>query len=95
VRGVGVRTARNLFVAIAIAACAGGCGPPEKFGWPALFAPGPAPLQQQRFARFDPYAEYGPALGESRPPRGAGDLPLPEATRDRWKEWGQLRYGYP
>jgi hypothetical protein len=73
----------------------GACGcADKKFGLPKFFAPGPTQFQQQQAQKFDPYAEYGPALGESRPPRGAGDQPLPEASRNRWELWGAPRYGF-
>jgi hypothetical protein len=50
-------------------------------------------VQQRRAQEFDPYAQYGPALNESRP--RAYDAPPPEASRDRWPDWGDPRYGSP
>ncbi len=92
-----MRPASTVLLAIVLNLCAS-CSrrqvPLGEFGWPKFFAPGSAPLQQQNATKFDPYSEYGPALGESRPPRGAGDQPLPEAARNRWQEWGAPRYGY-
>jgi len=89
-----VRCASSVLLALVLS-CVCGCFNNPQFGWPKFFHPGPAPVQQQNAQKFDPYAEYGPALGESRPPRGAGDQPVPEAARDRWTEWGEPRYGYP
>jgi hypothetical protein len=88
-----VRLAQSLILVLGLA-CASGCADPS-FGFPRFFGPQP-PLryQQLRAMKFDPYAEYGPALGESRPPRGFGDVPLPEATRGRWPQWGAPRFGF-
>jgi len=84
-----VRRATSILLAIGLlGAC--GCTSP-KFGWPKLFGPGPAPYQQERAQKFDPYAEYGPALSESRP--RSYDAPPPEASRGHWDDWGSPRYG--
>ncbi len=82
----------SIFLALALL-CAAGCADPS-FGKPRPFAYEPTKYQQLRAEKFDPYAEYGPALGESRPPRGYGDQPLPEPTRGRWDTWGAPRYGF-
>ncbi len=85
--------ALNILFALGLAVGAIGCSMPN-FGYPRVFNPGPVRYQQLRAQKFDPYAEYGPALGESRPPRGYYDQPPPEATRGRWEEWGAPRYGF-
>jgi hypothetical protein len=87
-----VRCASSIILALAVSTALG-CADPT-FGLPKFFNPGSAPVQQQNAQKFDPYSEYGPALGESRPPRGAGDQAVPEAARNRWQGWGAPRYGY-
>ena len=88
-----MRRALNMLFALSLAVGTWGCGTPDKFAFPKFFSPGPTDLQRQRAQKFDPYAEYGPALSESRP--RSYDTPPPEAARDRWGAWGQARYGYP
>ena len=88
-----MRRALNVLFALSLAIGATGCATPN-FGYPRIFQPDPVRYQQLRAEKFDPYAEYGPALGESRPPRGFGDQPLPEATRGRWESWGAPRFGF-
>jgi hypothetical protein len=89
-----VRRALNILFALSLAIGATGCAS-ANFGYPKIFGPTlPTRYQQVRAEKFDPYAEYGPALGESRPPRGFGDQPLAEPTRGRWQEWGAPRFGF-
>jgi hypothetical protein len=54
---------------------------------PNWFSPGPAPYQQSRAQRFDPYPENepGPEVVGARP--RSYQHPLPEPSRARWVPW--------
>jgi hypothetical protein len=84
-----VRRLSSILLALALALEACGCSNPS-FGKPNWFHPGPAPYQQERAKKFDPYSEYGPALGESRP--RSYDAPPPEASRGRLPDGGSTVY---
>jgi hypothetical protein len=86
-----VRRVLNIVFALSLAIGAAGCAT-SNFGYPKIFGPAPVAYQRQQAQKFDPYAEYGPALNESRP--RSFDAPPPEASRGRWEEWGGPRYGF-
>lgn len=62
-----------------LALAAGGCVSP-----PRWLHPGPAPYQQRKAERFDPYADndIGPTIAGARP--RDYDKPLAEPNRARW-----------
>ncbi|HWB08523.1 MAG TPA: hypothetical protein VG826_04840 [Pirellulales bacterium] len=72
-----------------------GCGIGQGQLRQQIFRPGPAPYQQQRAVRFDPFNEqtYVGTPDNSSRPRDYYQ-PNPEASRGRWRDWGAPRFGF-
>jgi hypothetical protein len=87
------RTGVRLLAAITLTMA--GCGIGQGQLAQQIFRPGPAPYQQQRAVKFDPFNEqnYVGTPDNSSRPRDYYQ-PNAEPSRGRWPTWGAPRFGF-